>query len=73
MDQATGGPGAGSAAVGTFDSGVARFLGGTNNIELQLQQLQAEHEKLQRDYGALLEQMRLGAASKVTPISKAKT
>jgi len=41
--------------------------------ELQLQQLQAEHEKLQRDYGALLEQMRLGAASKVTPISKAKT
>lgn len=41
--------------------------------ELQLQQLQAEHEKLQRDYGVLLEQMRLGTASKITPIPKAKT
>jgi hypothetical protein len=44
VDQATGGPGAGSAAVGTFDSGVARFLGGTNNIELQLQQLRQQLE-----------------------------
>ena len=38
--------------------------------ELDLQRLQAEHEKFQRDYGALLEQMRVGAASKVTPITK---
>lgn len=38
--------------------------------ELQLQQLQSEHEKLQRDYDALLDQMRAGAASKVTPITK---
>lgn len=40
--------------------------------ELQFQQLQAQHEDLQRDYDALLEQMRAGAASKVTPISKGK-
>jgi hypothetical protein len=38
--------------------------------ELQLQQLQSEHEMLQRDYDALLDQMRAGAASKVTPIAK---
>ena len=38
--------------------------------ELQLQQLQSEHEKLLRDYDALLDQMRVGAASKVTPIAK---
>lgn len=38
--------------------------------ELQLQQLQSEHEKLQRDYDALLDQMRTGAVSKVTPIAK---
>lgn len=41
--------------------------------ELQLQQLQAENEKLQRDFSALLEQMRRGAASKVTPIPKGKS
>lgn len=40
--------------------------------ELHLQQLQSEHEKLQRDYDALLDQMRAGAASKVTPITKGK-
>lgn len=38
--------------------------------ELQLQQLQAEHEKLQRDYEALLEQVRVGAAGKVASIPK---
>ena len=38
--------------------------------ELDLQRLQSEHEKLQRDYDALLDQMRTGAASKVTPITK---
>ncbi len=38
--------------------------------ELDLQRLQAEHEKLQRDYDALLDQMRAGAAGKVTPITK---
>jgi hypothetical protein len=38
--------------------------------ELDLQRLQSEHEKLQRDYDALLDQMRAGAASKVTPIIK---
>lgn len=38
--------------------------------ELQLQQLQAEHEKLQRDYEALLEQVRAGAAGKVASITK---
>ena len=37
--------------------------------ELQLQQLQAKYEKTQRDYDALLEKMRAGAASKVTPIT----
>lgn len=40
--------------------------------ELDLQRLQSEHEKLQRNYDALLEQMRAGAASKVTPITKGK-
>lgn len=40
--------------------------------ELQFQQLQAEHEKLQRDYDALLDQMRTGGKSKVTPIPKGK-
>lgn len=38
--------------------------------ELQLQQLQSEHEQLRRDYDALLEQMRAGSASKVTPMSR---
>lgn len=36
--------------------------------ELQLQQLQSEHEKLKRDYDALLDQMSADVASKVTPI-----
>lgn len=36
--------------------------------ELQFQQLQAEHEKLQRDYETLLEQMRKGAESKVSTL-----
>ncbi len=40
--------------------------------ELQLQQLQAEHEKLQRDYTSLLDQMRAGSGGKVTPIPKQK-
>src|ERR1700733_1475172 len=40
--------------------------------ELQLQQFQAEHEKLQQDYDALLEQMRKGASGKVTPMPKGK-
>lgn len=40
--------------------------------ELQFQQLQAQHEELQQKYDALLEQMRKGAASKVTPIPKGK-
>lgn len=44
VNQATGGVQAGAAAAGTFDSGVARFLGGTNNIELQLQQLRQQLE-----------------------------
>ncbi|MDD1621848.1 MAG: hypothetical protein LUQ11_10245 [Methylococcaceae bacterium] len=38
--------------------------------ELQLQQLQAEHEKLRRDYDTLLEQMRGETQSKVASISK---
>jgi len=40
--------------------------------ELQYQQLQAEHERLQRDYNALLDQMRTGADAKVVAISKRK-
>ena len=40
--------------------------------ELQFQQLQAQYEELQQKYDALLEQMRVGAASKVTPIPKGK-
>lgn len=40
--------------------------------ELQLQQLQAEYEKLRHDYDALLEQMRGGARSNVAPIPKGK-
>lgn len=40
--------------------------------ELQLQQLQANYEKLQRDYDALLEQMRVAGQSKVTPLPKGK-
>ena len=40
--------------------------------ELDLQRLQSENEDLQRKYDALLEQMRAGAASKVTPITKGK-
>ena len=38
--------------------------------ELQFQQLQAEHEKLQRDYANLLEQMRKGAEGKVSALPK---
>lgn len=38
--------------------------------ELDLQRLQSEHEKLQRDYDALLDQMRAGATDTVTPITK---
>ncbi len=38
--------------------------------ELQLQQLQSEHEKLQHDYDTLLDQMRADAVSKITPILK---
>lgn len=38
--------------------------------ELQYQQLQAEHEKLQRDYEALLEQMRKSQSGKVTAFPK---
>lgn len=41
--------------------------------ELQLQQLQAEHEKLQRDYAVLLDQMRAGASGKITPIQTGKS
>lgn len=40
--------------------------------ELQFQQLQAEHEKLQRDYDALLEQMRAGVEAKVVAIPTRK-
>lgn len=40
--------------------------------ELQFQQLQAQLEALQDKYDALLEQMRAGAASKITPILKGK-
>ncbi|MFO1305358.1 MAG: hypothetical protein U1F54_16650 [Burkholderiales bacterium] len=40
--------------------------------ELQLQQLQANYEKLQRDYDGLLEQMRVAGQSKVTPFPKGK-
>lgn len=36
--------------------------------ELQMQQLQSEKEKLQRDYDALLEQMRKGQADMIIPI-----
>jgi hypothetical protein len=38
--------------------------------ELQMQQLQAEYEKLQRDHNALLDQMRAGAEAKVVAIPK---
>lgn len=38
--------------------------------ELQFQQLQAEHEKLQRDYANLLEQMRKEAEGKVSVLPK---
>lgn len=40
--------------------------------ELELQQLQAEHEKLRRDYDTLLEQMRVAGKKKVTPIPRGK-
>lgn len=40
--------------------------------ELQYQQLQAEHERLQRDYNALLDQMRTGADAKVVAIPRRK-
>ncbi len=40
--------------------------------ELQYQQLQAEHERLQRDYNALLDQMRTGADAKVVAIPRKK-
>lgn len=38
--------------------------------ELQFQQLQAQHEKLKREYDALMEQMRAGAESNVIPMQK---
>lgn len=41
--------------------------------ELELQQLQAEHEKLRRDYDTLLEQMRVAGEKKVTPFPKGKS
>lgn len=41
--------------------------------ELELQQLQAEHEKLRRDYDALLEQMRVAGKKKVTPFPKGRS
>lgn len=40
--------------------------------ELQLQQLQAELEKLRHDYDTLLEQMRVAGQNKVTPFQKRK-
>lgn len=40
--------------------------------ELELQSLQADTQKLRKDNAALLEQLRLASASKVTPISKRK-
>lgn len=40
--------------------------------ELELQSLQAEAQKLRDDNAALLEQLRVAGASKVTPISKKK-
>lgn len=40
--------------------------------ELQLQQLQAEYEKLQRDYDALLEHVKAGAKGKVVALPKGK-
>lgn len=41
--------------------------------ELQLQQLQAQHEKLRHDYDALLEQMRITGQSKIIPAPRGKT
>lgn len=41
--------------------------------ELELQQLEAEHEKLRRDYDTLLEQMRVAGKKKVTPFPKGKS
>jgi hypothetical protein len=41
--------------------------------ELELQQLQAEHEKLRRDYNTLLEQMRVAGQKKVIPFPKGKS
>lgn len=41
--------------------------------ELELQHLQAEHEKLRRDYDALLEKMRLGGQTKITPFPKRRS
>lgn len=41
--------------------------------ELELQQLQAEYEKLRRDYDTLLEQMRVAGRKKVTPFPKGKS
>lgn len=38
--------------------------------ELQMQQLQAEHEKLRRNYEALLEQIKMEEPSRVTPFPK---
>lgn len=39
-------------------------------MELQMQELQAKHEKLQREFDALLNQMRSGATGNVTSILK---
>jgi hypothetical protein len=41
--------------------------------ELELQSLQAEAQKLRADNAALLEQLRVAGASKVTPITKRKS
>lgn len=40
--------------------------------ELELQSMQADAQTLRKDNAALLEQLRLASASKVTPISKRK-
>lgn len=40
--------------------------------ELELQSLQAEAQKLRADNAALLEQLRVAGASKITPITKRK-
>lgn len=41
--------------------------------ELELQQLRAEHERLRRDYDALLEQIRFTGKKRVTPFPKGRS